>query len=74
MTTNNSVSTSVQMLSVEEVAALIGVTRSTIYDWMNVKSKRYNASFPKKIKIGPNTVRWVEKQLVEWLQAKISAQ
>ena len=74
MTTNISVSTSVQILRVKEVEAMLGVARSTIYDWMNVNSKRYDASFPKKVKLGQKSVGWVEGQLVEWLRAKISMQ
>ena len=41
MTTNISVLISAQMLRIGEVEKLLGVNRSTVYDWMDVKSKRY---------------------------------
>ena len=74
MTTNISVLISAQMLRIGEVEKLLGVNRSTVYDWMDVKSKRYDASFPKQVKVGPRAVRWVESQLAAWIESKISAQ
>lgn len=74
MTTNISVLISAQMLRIGEVEKLLGVNRSTVYDWMDVKSKRYDASFPKQVKVGARAVRWVESQLSAWIESKISAQ
>lgn len=74
MTTNIPVFTPVRILRINEVMAMLGISRSTIYDWMDVKSTRYDANFPKRIKLGQKSVGWVESQLVEWLQIKISAQ
>lgn len=73
ITTNISVSTPVRILRINGVMAMLGISRSTIYDWMDVNSKRYDATFPKSIKLGKSSVGWIESQLIEWVQSRLSA-
>lgn len=73
MATNISVSTPVRILRINGVMAMLGISRSTIYDWMDVNSKRYDSTFPKSIKLGKSSVGWIESQLIEWVQSRLSA-
>ena len=49
----------------------IGVARSTIYDWMNEGSTRYDASFPKPVRLGSKSIGWFESDLNRWLESKL---
>lgn len=57
----------IKILRIPAVIAKIGVKRSTIYDWLNPKSKRYDPTFPKQLKLGKQSVGWLESALDEWL-------
>lgn len=67
----NIAETTHRLIRIKEVASRIGIGRSTIYDWMNTKSPRFDQSFPKPIKIGPNSVAWLEQDINEWIMAKV---
>ncbi|MEQ5680869.1 AlpA family phage regulatory protein [Providencia rettgeri] len=57
----------IKILRIPAVIDKIGVKRSTIYDWLNPKSKRYAPTFPKQLKLGKQSVGWLESTLDEWL-------
>ncbi|MBR2574537.1 MAG: AlpA family phage regulatory protein [Loktanella sp.] len=44
-----------------EVAALLGVQLVTIYGWMKA------GKFPRPHRVGPRTVRWTGRQIIEHL-------
>lgn len=47
------------------------VGNSTLYDWMNPASPRYDPMFPRPIKIGAASVAWVIDEIDEWVSSKI---
>ncbi|MEG2115458.1 MAG: AlpA family phage regulatory protein [Hafnia sp.] len=47
---------------------MIGISRSTIYDWLNPKSPRYNVTFPKQRRLGMHSVGWMESEIDKWLE------
>ncbi|MBU0670071.1 MAG: AlpA family phage regulatory protein [Alphaproteobacteria bacterium] len=49
------------LLSVEEVSALIGRSRSTIYQ------DEKNGTFPQRIKLGSST-RWKKAEVLAWIE------
>lgn len=51
----------------------VGLSRSTIYDKINPKSPRYDATFPKPIRLGGGAVGWLEHEVTEWLNSQIEA-
>lgn len=57
----------IKILRMSSVVNKIGVARSTIYDWINPKSPRYDATFPKQRRLGMQSVGWIESELDEWL-------
>ena len=57
----------VKILRMRAVLAKLGVARSTIYDWLNPKSPRYDATFPKQLRLGQQSVGWMEAELDQWL-------
>lgn len=59
-----------KILRIKDVVSMVGVARSTIYDWINSNSPRYDSTFPKPIQLGKNSVGWVQHQLVDWINSK----
>lgn len=54
------------ILRLPAVVARTGLPRSTIYQQMSDKQ------FPRPIKLGPRAVGWVEKDIDDWIDKKIS--
>ncbi len=59
-----------KILRIKDVVSMVGVARSTIYDWINSNSRRYDSTFPKPIQLGKNSVGWIQHQLVDWINSK----
>ncbi|MBS1633868.1 MAG: AlpA family phage regulatory protein [Bacteroidetes bacterium] len=56
-----------KILRRRELVALVGLSISACYEKMDMKSPRYDASFPKPIKLGKKAVGWVEAEVMNWL-------
>lgn len=61
-----------QLLSIKDVGHYTGLSRSTIYELNNEKSKRYDSTFPKKIQLTQVRVVWVASEIAEWIETKIA--
>ena len=53
------------------VCEKLGFSKTTLWSKGNPKSKYYDPKFPKKIKLGPKMVGWLEDQIDQWLEHKI---
>ncbi|HIE5821724.1 AlpA family phage regulatory protein [Pseudomonas aeruginosa] len=71
MTTESSYRPEIRILRVRQVQDRTGLGRSTIYDRLNPKSPRFDASFPKPFSLGGTSVGWLETDVVEWIQRKV---
>lgn len=58
------------ILRISEVCQRTGLSRSTVYDKQDPKSKRYDSTFPKKIRLSEKTVGWSEQEIGSWLVAR----
>lgn len=64
-----------QLLRLKTLKERLGVGRSTIYDWMNPCSPRYNPTFPRPIKLSAGqrgAIGWVESDICRWIDSKIT--
>jgi prophage regulatory protein len=52
-----------KLLRLEEVIAMTGLSRSSIYRY------EINSAFPKRRQTGRNTVRWLEADIVAWIES-----
>ena len=68
---NTSIAT-IQMLRLHELIKLIGLSRSSIYDRLNPRSKRHDPDFPKPIKLN-RASRWLLSEVEEWIRNKMSS-
>ena len=54
-----------QILRRKQVERLTGMSRSTIYLWIQ------QGTFPRPVSLGPRAVGWVEHEIQEWLAERI---
>lgn len=62
---------SYKMLRMKQLIDYTGLSRSTLYDMMDVKSKRYDPTFPRAIKLTEATVCWLESEVNAWIEHKM---
>lgn len=53
-----------KVLSIKEVTAMTGASRSTIWRW------EQSGLFPRRIQIGPHKVGWIEGEVTSWLKSR----
>ena len=57
-----------------DLESRLKLSRSTIYDKINPGSPRYDATFPKPIRLGNGSaVGWLESEVETWLRGRIEA-
>ncbi len=56
-----------RLIPIQEVMQLVGLKKTTIYKMMGENS------FPRPVKLGRRSSRWVEREIASWQHAKISA-
>lgn len=65
---------SITILRRREVEARTGLSRSTLYDWIDPDSPRYKPDFPKPIRFaGSTAVGWVASEIDAFLASQITA-
>ncbi len=61
----------IKIVRMKELTQILGISRSTIYDKLNPKSRRYDPLFPKPIRLGcigtTGAVGWINYLIQEWL-------
>lgn len=55
-------------LRIDELAAYLKISESTIYDRINKDSPRYDPAFPKQRRLGLNTVVWLRSEIDAWVE------
>ncbi|OIR12504.1 prophage CP4-57 regulatory protein (AlpA) [mine drainage metagenome] len=53
---------------IKDLSAYTKLSRSTIYDRLNEKSKRYDPTFPKSFLLTSGTVGWFKEDIDKWLE------
>lgn len=61
-----------RIIRMNQLTEMISVSRSTIYDWMNPKSPRYNPDFPVPRRLSKSTksgaIGWIHSEVLGWLE------
>ncbi|MCW8346091.1 AlpA family transcriptional regulator [Vibrio sp. ZSDZ65] len=60
-----------RIVRIKELTQLTGLSRSTIYDKINSRSPRYDATFPKSLKLGSRAVGWLSTDVSRWIESKV---
>lgn len=59
-----------RVIRMKDLQSMIGIGRSTIYDWINPKSPRFDQTFPAPFKLGGASVGWLLEDVCKWIQAR----
>ncbi|GAL56400.1 putative phage regulatory protein [Pseudescherichia vulneris NBRC 102420] len=59
-----------RILRMAELTTLLGISRSSIYEKLNLKSRYYDADFPKPIRLGAVFVGWRSTSVDEWIASR----
>ncbi|CNL27908.1 MULTISPECIES: helix-turn-helix transcriptional regulator [Yersinia] len=62
-----------RILRIKDVAKKVGVSVSTLYDWLSPKSRRYAPAFPKQFSIGISdrgAKGWDEAEIDSWIEQR----
>ena len=61
-----------RIFNIKAVIEITALSRSTIYEMMNPKSKYYDSTFPKPVRLTEIRVGWVYQEIYDWLELKIA--
>jgi prophage regulatory protein len=56
-----------------EVIKKLGISRSSLYEKLSVRSPRYDKDFPRPIKLGKSTIGFDQGAIQRWIQTRIAA-
>lgn len=68
----NSVEYQYRIFNLKAVIEITALSRSTIYEMLNQKSKYYDPSFPKPVRLTEVRIGWVSQEIYDWLETKIA--
>ncbi len=60
-----------QLIRMSQVVKLTSLSKSTVYELLDSKSPRYDASFPQRIHLTAGTVCWRLSEVEAWIESKI---
>ncbi|EJD6329973.1 TPA: AlpA family phage regulatory protein [Morganella morganii] len=60
-----------RILRMTELTVMLGISRSSIYEKLNPRSKYYDPDFPKPIKLGASSVGWQYASVEKWLTSRM---
>ena len=54
------------LLTINDVANLLGVSKGSIKNWKDPKSRYYRPDFPKPLKLSSRVIRWRFKEIEDY--------
>lgn len=60
-----------RLIRLPTVVERVGLKKGAIEDRLNPASPRYDETFPKKVKIGKNSVAWLEEEVDFWIECQV---
>lgn len=61
---------SLRIMRMPELTMVLGISRSSIYEKLNPKSRYYDADFPKPVRLGAASVGWQLTSIEAWIASK----
>lgn len=62
-----------RVIKLQDVLELVSISKATHFAKLDEKSKSYDPTYPKPIKVGARAVRYVEQEIFDWLAARMEA-
>ena len=60
-----------QILNLKEVISFTSFSRAKVYEMINQKSKYYDPSFPKPIRLSESRIGWSAWEIHQWIEDKL---
>lgn len=62
----------VRVIRMKRLSEMLSVSRSTLYDWLNPSSPRYDSEFPKPVRLSAKgvAVGWFLDDVIRWLSTR----
>lgn len=60
------------LLRIESLCACIDLSSSAIYDRLNPDSPRFDPTFPKPVKVGSQSVAWLQSEVDAWIMSRVA--
>ena len=61
------------ILRLKRMKEKTGISGSSIYNKLNPRSKYYDATFPRPIRLGASSVGWKESDVDAWIASRMAA-
>ncbi|ELP5716243.1 TPA: helix-turn-helix transcriptional regulator [Escherichia coli] len=59
-----------RILRIPELTMILGISRSSIYEKLNPKSRYYDADFPRPVRLGAASVGWQSTAVEAWITSR----
>lgn len=62
---------SLKVISTKEFLKTTSISRSTHFEKLDKRSKSYDPTYPRPVKLGARSVGYVEQEVIDWVKAKM---
>lgn len=62
-----------QIINIKDVIEFTSISRAKIYEMINVKSKYYDPTFPRPIRLSESRIGWAAWEINQWIEAKLGS-
>ena len=62
-----------QIISIKEVIEFTSISRAKIYEMINEKSKYYDPTFPRSMRLSESRIGWSAWEINQWIEAKLES-
>ena len=59
-----------RILRMPELTMILGISRSSIYEKLNPKSRYYDVDFPRPVRLGAASVGWQSTAVEAWITSR----
>lgn len=59
-----------RVLRLQEVLDLLSISKSYHFAKLDKNSKSYDPTYPKPISVGERSVRYIEQEVIDWVNAR----
>ncbi len=60
-----------QIINIKEVIQFTSISRAKIYEMINEKSKYYDPTFPRPVRLSESRVGWSAWEINQWIEDKL---
>ena len=62
-----------QIVNIKEVVQFTSISRAKIYEMINEKSKYYDPTFPRPVRLSESRIGWSAWEVHQWIEDKLES-